>query len=84
MQPIHELLNRIRWDRDFGSCSFELGYYDRVADKIIRVAFNEIIRAPGDTFSFQLIDPEGEPRSIPLHRIREVYRDGVLIWQRPS
>jgi len=84
MQPIHELLNRIRWDREFGSGSFELGFYDRLEDKIIRVPFNEVIRVPGDTFSFQVVDREGELHSIPLHRVREVYRDEVLIWQRPS
>jgi uncharacterized protein (UPF0248 family) len=26
----------------------------------------------------------GEDRFIPYHRVREVYRDGVLIWQRPA
>ena len=78
MQPIHELLNRIRWDREFGRASFAIGYYDRVADKIIRVSFSEIVRVPGDTFSFQLIDREGQSHTIPLHRIREVYRDGVV------
>ena len=84
MQPIHELLNRIRWDREFGRGSFEIGFYDRLEDKIIHVSFSEIIRVPGDTFSFQVLDRDGKSHSIPLHRVREVYRDGVLIWQRPS
>jgi uncharacterized protein (UPF0248 family) len=38
--------------------------------------------APGDRQIFQVIDAGGEPISIPLHRIREVYRDGELIWSR--
>ncbi|MBW1963074.1 MAG: DUF504 domain-containing protein, partial [Deltaproteobacteria bacterium] len=25
MIPVHELLNRIRWDKDFGKGSFEIG-----------------------------------------------------------
>ena len=29
MIPIHELLNRIRWDAEFAKGTFELGYYDR-------------------------------------------------------
>jgi len=84
MQPIHELLSRIRWDREFGRSFFEIGYYDRVEEKIIRIPFEETIRQPGDNFSFQIIDREGEGHTIPLHRVREVYRDGVLIWQRQS
>jgi uncharacterized protein (UPF0248 family) len=84
MQPIHELLSRIRWDREFGRSSFEIGYYDRIEEKIIRIPFEEIIRMPGDSFSFQVIDREGIGHTIPLHRVREVYRDGELIWQRRS
>ena len=84
MQPIHELLSRIRWDREFGLSSFEIGYYDRVEENIIRIPFDEIIQESGNTFSFQVIDREGIVHSIPLHRVREVFRDGVLIWQRQS
>ena len=29
MQPIHELLARIRHDRAFGRGQFEIGYFDR-------------------------------------------------------
>ena len=82
MTPIHELLNRIRWDRDYGAADFVIGYYDRVEDRIIRVALAELYFEPGDHFSFDLIDAEGQLHSIPLHRIKEVYRDGVLIWHR--
>ena len=84
MQPIHELLSRIRWDREFGLSSFEIGYFDRVENTIIRIPFEEIIQAPGNNFSFQIIDREGVGRTIPLHRVREVFRDGVLVWQRQS
>ena len=82
MMPIHELLNRIRWDREFGRANFVIGYYDRLEDRIIRVPLGEIFFEPGDHFSFDLIDRDGELHSIPLHRIKEVYRDEVLIWQR--
>jgi uncharacterized protein (UPF0248 family) len=82
MQPIHELLSRIRWDREFGRSSFEIGYFDRVEEQIIRIPFEEIIQVPGNSFSFQIIDREGVGQTIPLHRVREVYRDGVLIWRR--
>ena len=36
MTPIHELLNRIRWDEEFGRGRFELGYYDRHEDAVVR------------------------------------------------
>jgi hypothetical protein len=31
---------------------------------------------------FDLVDEAGAAHSIPLHRVREVWRDGSLIWQR--
>ena len=34
MIPIHELLNRIRWDPEFAKGDFQLGYYDRAEDRI--------------------------------------------------
>jgi len=53
MQPIHELLNRIHWDKDFAQADFIIGFYDRV-----------------------------EEHSVPLHRIKEVFGNGELIWHR--
>ena len=47
MLPIHKLLSRIRWDPRFRVGHFALGYYDRVARRIIVVPF-ETIRFPAD------------------------------------
>ena len=82
MIPIHELLNRIRWDKAFGEADFEIGYYDRIEDCVIRVPMREIFFEPDDHFSFDLYDDEGELHSIPLHRIRQVFRNAQLIWDR--
>ena len=82
MIPIHKLLNRIQWDKDFGKGNFAIGYYDRVEDRIIKVAFSEIIIEEGNHFSFKLMDADGIVQTIPLHRIREVYKNNQLIWQR--
>ena len=82
MIPIQDLLNRIRWDKDFGKGNFAIGYYDRVEDKLITVSFQELEFTSGDHFSFQLIGLDGEICSIPLHRIRRVYKDGAIIWER--
>ena len=82
MEPLRVLLNRIRWDRDFGAGVFELGVYDRMRDALVRVPLAEVRFAPGDSFAFLLEDEDGHTRSVPLHRVREVYKDGVLIWGR--
>ena len=82
MIPIHELLSRIRWDKQFGQGDFIIGYFDRVENCIIRVPMREIMFKPDDHFCFDLIDHDGVLHSIPLHRIREVQKDGKLIWSR--
>lgn len=82
MMPIHELLNRIRWDKDFSKGDFKIGYFDRIENKIILVALQEIHFDEEDHFSFQIMDEEGAIHTIPLHRIKEVYKDGHLIWNR--
>jgi uncharacterized protein (UPF0248 family) len=83
MEPIQNLLSRIRWDPDFRVSSFEIGYLDHVERAVVRISLGRIRTDPGNRFFFDYEDEEGEIRSIPLHRIREVYRDGVLIWKRP-
>lgn len=84
MIPIHQLLSRIQWDREFGRGEFVLGYYDRVLEEIVRVPFAEIVIPPGDHQAIQVRDTDGVFHTVPLHRIREVYRDKELIWQRPE
>lgn len=82
MIPIQDLLHRIRWDTGFGSGEFVIGYYDRVEREIIRVPFREI-KFPKDAPGvFELVDHEGQAQTIPLHRVRSVYKNGELIWHR--
>ena len=82
MIPIQELLNRIRWDPVFGRGYFEIGYLDRVAGGIVRVPLEEVQFPPDDHFSFIRIAPDGAAHSIPFHRVRRVFKDNELIWQR--
>jgi uncharacterized protein (UPF0248 family) len=84
MIPIHELLNRIRWDPKFACGSFELGYYDRVEDRIILVPFQELSFPETDPDAFRLVDAEGRIHRVPFHRVREVYKDAQRIWHRPQ
>lgn len=82
MIPIHELLNRIRWDAEYGRADFKIGYYDRIEDTIIIVPLKKLHFEPDDHFSFELYDDSAEVHMVPLHRIRQVYRNGELIWER--
>jgi uncharacterized protein (UPF0248 family) len=82
MTPIHELLSRICWDPAFAKGRFVLGYYDRVEKKLIRVPFERIRLEPGDHFAFQVSDPDGYAHGVPFHRVKEVFKDGELIWHR--
>ena len=82
MQPIHELLKQIHRDSEFGRGNFEIAYYGRMEKEIIRASFNEITQLPGDKFSFHVFDEDGIAYCVPMQRVRELYRDGELIWKR--
>ncbi len=82
MMPIWELLSRIRWDEAFAKANFRIGYYDRLEARIVIVPLQRVVQQPGDHFSVQIIDDEGVFHMVPLHRIKEVYRDGACIWKR--
>jgi uncharacterized protein (UPF0248 family) len=84
MQPIDKLLARIKWDKAFGDAAFEIGYHDRVAARIVRRSLADLLFEPGNKESFLLMGEEGVYQRIPLHRVREVYRNGALIWRRPG
>lgn len=82
MIPIQDLLNRIRWDPEFGHGRFQIGYYDRLEGRIIVIPLKEISRETGDHYCFDVVDQDGVIHSVPLHRIKEVYKDEKLIWHR--
>jgi len=82
MIPIRELLNRIRWDAEFGRGDFELGYFDRVENCIIVVPFGQLDFPQDAPQAFQVVNAEGDVHRVPFHRVREVYKDGQRIWRR--
>lgn len=82
MMPIQELLSKIRWDVEFGRGHFEIGYYDRAEHRIIVVPLAEIVYPRDRHGIFELIDGDGLVHSVPLHRIKAVYKNGELIWHR--
>jgi len=82
MVPIHDVLHRIQWDRAWRASRFELGYLDRVAGTIVRVPFGEAHLEADRPAAMTLRDADGAVLTIPLHRVRQVWKDGVLIWER--
>ena len=70
------------WDPEFGRGAFVVGYEDHVAGGVVRVPFSEIRDEGEDRFSFSLVDEQGVECTIPYHRVREVIRDGMVIWHR--
>jgi uncharacterized protein (UPF0248 family) len=80
MMPIHELLARIRWDAEFGKGRFQIGYFDRQTQSLVHLPL-ERIRMEGG-IGFTAVEDDGTVHSVPYHRVREVWRDGELIWSR--
>jgi len=82
MMPIHELLARIRWDSAFGRGQFTLGYIDHDTDELRYVPFKDARPDRNNPSMLDLVDKHGELVSLPLHRIRQVLRNGERIRQR--
>jgi uncharacterized protein (UPF0248 family) len=84
MRPLQELLHRIKWDVEFGKGEFALGYDDRVVHEEKIVPLVSISLDPQRPFTFSFHDESGIVHYIPLHRVRTVYKDGVIVWERPG
>jgi uncharacterized protein (UPF0248 family) len=84
MTPIHELLARIRWDPDFGAAQFVIGYHDRLIRAEVTVPLERIRFTPGDHFAFEAQAEDGTRHTVPYHRVRNVWRNGALIWHRQA
>ena len=78
MQPIHELLNKIKWDKRENPNDYFIFYYDRILKKLMQIPYNKIKRIEG---SFMVLDNE-EESNVPLHRIRKVAKNKFVIWER--
>jgi uncharacterized protein (UPF0248 family) len=83
MQPLHELLHRIQWDPEFGAGEFALGYDDRIAGRVVIVPFTSVSIGAGRR-GVSVHAGDGSVAQIPLHRVRTVFRNGIVIWQRPE
>jgi uncharacterized protein (UPF0248 family) len=80
--PIQDVLHRIQWDPSWRASRFEIGYLDRVAGTLVRVPSGGLHLDAGRPAALTLHDSGGAVLSIPLHRVRQVWRDGAIIWER--
>ncbi len=78
MQPIHELLNKIKWDKRENPEDYSIFYHDRILDRLIPIPYNKIKRVDE---GFMVIDNE-EESYIPLHRIKKVEKNSKVVWER--
>ena len=78
MQPIHELLNKIKWDKREDSGQYSIFYFDRILKKLVKIPYYKIKRIEG---RFMVLDNE-EESNIPLHRIKKVAKGNVVVWER--
>lgn len=78
MMYIGDFLNKLRWDKNLKAEEYTIVYFDRIAEKSFEVLFTEI----GRESNFMLIRRNNQEVHIPLHRIREVRRNGNVVWER--
>lgn len=78
MQPIHDLLNKIKWDKRENPAQYSIFYYDRILNKLLKIPYTKIKRIEG---SFMVLDNK-EESNIPLHRIKKVAKDDIGVWER--
>jgi len=78
MQPIHELLNKIKWDQREDPERYFIFYFDRILNKLIKIPYKKIKRIEG---SFMVLDNE-EESNVPLHRIKKAMNNEIVVWER--
>lgn len=78
MIPIQDLLNKIKWDKRENPQEYSIFYLDRILNKLIEISYAKIKKIEG---SFMVLDNEDET-NIPLHRIKKVMKNKVVVWER--
>ncbi|HLC19882.1 MAG TPA: DUF504 domain-containing protein [Candidatus Nanoarchaeia archaeon] len=79
MMPIHELISKIKWDPNEKPADYFLSYYDRILKSLIEFRFDDIASIED---SFIQLYKEDKLLSIPFHRIKQIKKDGKIVWER--
>jgi uncharacterized protein (UPF0248 family) len=78
MQPIQDMLNKIKWDKREKPEQYTIFYYDRILKKLVKIPYTKIKKIEG---SFIVLNNE-EESNIPLHRIKKVVKNNIAVWER--
>lgn len=76
---ILDLLNKIKWDSRENQEHYTLYYQDRIENKLKEIRYTDIIAIEPPCM---LLSLNKKITYIPLHRIREIKKQGKVIWQR--
>jgi len=79
MQYILDLLNKIKWDKKENPDDYSIAHFDRISNKKENIKYNKIKKIDR---GFIIVEKEDKEVNIPLHRIREVKKKGVVVWKR--
>lgn len=79
MQTLKELISKIKFDKRENPADYDFFYLDRINHKKVKINFKDILRVEGEMF---VIEKNNFETEIPLHRIRQVTKNGEIIWQR--
>ena len=77
MKTIKELINKIIHDKKEKG-DYSLFYIDRIENNYKEIKFKDINKIEGN---FLIINKDKETE-IPLHRIKIVKKNGMVIWRR--
>ena len=77
MKTIKDLINKIKYDKKEKG-DYSLFYIDRIENNYKEIKFKDIKRIEGN---FLIINKDKETE-IPLHRIKIVKKNGMVIWRR--
>lgn len=75
MEYVLNILNKIKWDKNLNPEEYIIIYIDRLKKTKKEIKFKDI----KEFNNFTLIT---EDKEIPLHRIREIKKQGKIIWKR--
>lgn len=78
MLTAKQMLDKIKWSKKFNEKDIALVYFDRILNKNIKVNYKNIKIED----SYLIIEKENKISEIPLHRLREIRNEGIIIWRR--
>ncbi len=79
MRPIKDLLNKIKWDKRENPEDYSLFYFDRISKELIKIDYTDI-KSFEDNFI--VVEKNNEESFIPMHRIKEVRKNNIIVWKR--